>query len=415
MDKRAYWIWLQHAFQAGSTKPKSIYRRYNDLEEFYNGGKFLWASLSFITEKELKLLENYDIKIAEAVIDYCEKTDKKIITPESPEYPKSLWEINDPPAVLYVRGMIPNLDYHRSMAIVGSRKASDQSLFVAETISYELAKEGFVIVSGGAIGVDTSAHKGAVKGGAPTIAVLGCGLDYPYLMENELLRQNIVGQGGALITEYPPSMGVLKGTFQTRNRIISAISDGVLIVSAEKKSGTMITARRATEQNKDIFAVPGNPLLPTSEGPNQLIKDGAVPVTESRDILDFYGSGFKDYFCEDNVEKETPVLLLNPRDDNSSFLYVPDRFKMKNDLIDEEIELENKGLAIMLEDDEFKSDGVSRFCVVKILTILSQESCTFDELCIKAEVSPSDALVVVTNLEMEGKIESISGQRYKLK
>lgn len=384
MDHRAYWLWLQHAFAPGSTKPRSIYNRFDSLEEFYEGGLPVWSRLSFISEYDLTALNSYTLSQAEATLEYCERMNQHVITPEDREYPELLWNIPDPPAALYLRGAMPKLDAGLSVSVVGSRKTSDLVLKTAEKLGYELSKAGAVVVSGGAVGVDTAAHRGAMMGASPTVAVLGCGLDYPYLMENELLRQKIVAKGGALVTEYPPSMGVQKGTFQARNRIISGLSRGVVIVSAARKSGTMITARRATEQNRDIFAVPGNPLLPTSEGPNALIRDGAVPVTGGFDIVEYYGNSYGG----GSMLREEPQLSLLKKKESK---------KGPEGIQDSETSWE-------LSEN---SKAVYRF--------LREEPLHISELALYTGLTPSQILTAVTELELLDRIEAFSGQRYALK
>ena len=382
MDKRAYWLWLQHAFPAGSSKPKSIYNRFNDLEEFYKSGVGLWSRMSFISKNDISLLMNYSLEQAEITIEYCEKMNQHVVTPECGEYPSLLWNIYDPPAALYVRGHLPDLDECLAVSIVGSRKTSDIVLETAKSIAYELSRSGITIISGGAIGVDTAAHRGAMEGSSPTVAVLGCGLDYPYLMENELLRRKIADRGGALVTEYPPNMGVQKGTFQARNRIISGLTRGVLIVSATKKSGTMITARRALEQDRDVFAVPGNPMLPTSEGPNSLIKDGAVPTTCGQDIIDFYGGQYK----------------------TNDFLQVSPSSSRHQVTFDD---IETDDLPPVLKSLSENAGMIYR--------ALNKNPAHISALAEKTELRPSQILTAVTELELVDVIESYSGQRYSLK
>lgn len=389
MDPRAYWLWLQHAFAPGSSKPRSIYNRFDSLEEFYRGGLPVWSRLRFISETDLTSLSSYSLSQAEATLEYCEKMNQQIITPEDEEYPDLLWNIPDPPAVLYLRGRMPRIDDSLSIGVVGSRKTSDLVLKTAEKLSYELSKSGAIVVSGGAIGVDTAAHRGAMMGSSPTIAVLGCGLDYPYLMENELLRQKIVAKGGALVTEYPPAMGVQRGTFQIRNRIISGLSRGVVIVSAEKKSGTMITARRATEQNRDLFAVPGNPMLPTSEGPNGLIKDGAVPVTCGYDIIEHYsGSGVSG--CTWEEPQQT--------------LYTQSEQKTDGKRAGENAQDHNTR---KLPELSLNSKAVYRF--------LREEPVHISELSLYTALTPSQILTAMTELELLDLAQAYSGQRYALK
>ena len=196
-------------------------------------------------------------------------------------YPALLRTIHDPPALLYVRGTLPTNDM---LAVVGSRRASEAGRLLTRRICQELAEHGITIVSGLARGIDTSAHEGALSGSGLTVAVLGCGIDCIYPPENARLFETIIGQG-AIISEYPPGTPPLAGHFPGRNRIISGLSRGVLVVEAAAGSGSLITADFALEQGREVFAVPGAVHVKSSQGCNGLLKDGAQLVTETGDIL----------------------------------------------------------------------------------------------------------------------------------
>ncbi|RMF48403.1 MAG: DNA-protecting protein DprA [Deltaproteobacteria bacterium] len=197
-------------------------------------------------------------------------------------YPELLRRIPDPPALLYLRGHLPTTDM---FAVVGSRRASRRGKAVARDIARDLAAAGLAVVSGLARGIDTAAHLGALDAEGQTVAVLGCGIDRVYPPENADLFREII-DSGAILTEYPPGALPLAGHFPGRNRIISGLSKGVLIVEAAEGSGSLHTAEFALETGREVFAVPNPVDAPTSGGVNQLIKDGARVVTESRDILD---------------------------------------------------------------------------------------------------------------------------------
>jgi DNA protecting protein DprA len=189
--------------------------------------------------------------------------------------------------VLYVEGKLPPMDEKLSIAIVGTRESTPDGMWIARNLSMDLAKNDVIVVSGGAVGIDRAAHEGAMGQGGKTVCVLGCGIRYHYLMKNEKMRRNIT-QSGALVSEYPMDGDSKAWHFPERNRIISALSDGTVVVEAGYKSGALITADYAKEQNRDLFAVPGSILQPSSYGTNDLIKDGAIPVTTAEDILDEY-------------------------------------------------------------------------------------------------------------------------------
>lgn len=206
------------------------------------------------------------------------------------KYPNQLKNIYDPPAKLYVLGNMSILN-QRNFAIVGSRKATQYGKKIAMQISKELAENGLNVVSGLAIGIDSYAHLGClqVKDAGKTIAVLGSGLDVIYPKENRKLAEQIINSGGCIISEYPIGSKIEKNNFPQRNRIISGLSEGILVVEASQKSGALITAEFGAEQGKEVFAVPGDINKEQSEGCNLLIKDGANVVTSSQDIIDIIG------------------------------------------------------------------------------------------------------------------------------
>src|SRR5580698_5162988 len=206
-----------------------------------------------------------------------------ILTPEDAEYPERLREIYDPPAVLWIRGDVELLS-RPGIAVVGTRHPSPYGAGMAELLSRDLANRRLVILSGMARGVDTAAHKGAIDAGGKTVAVWGTGIDVIYPKENKKLAESIVASGGAIISEYPLGTFPAPQNFPVRNRILSGMSIGVLVIEAGEYSGTRITARCAMEQNRDVFAVPGNVTNKNAWGPNTLIKQGAKLTASWEDV-----------------------------------------------------------------------------------------------------------------------------------
>ncbi len=213
------------------------------------------------------------------------------ISIEEETYPEKLKKIYNPPKVLYAMGNI-NLLSSFSIAMIGCREYTEYGKSMAMYFSYQLAKRNITIVSGLAKGIDGFSHIGALRAGGNTIAVVGNGLDIIYPKEHKKLEQEIIQKGGVIVSEYPLGTKPDKYTFPARNRIISALSDGVFVIEAKEKSGTLITVDFALEQGKDIFALPGNITSRNSVGTNQLIGDGAKCVTQVKDILEEYGNFF---------------------------------------------------------------------------------------------------------------------------
>ncbi|MAZ40831.1 DNA-protecting protein DprA [bacterium] len=220
--------------------------------------------------------------------------DVPLRTLKGDDIPETLREIPDPPKKLYVQGDLPKDSIY--LTVVGARKYSAYGKGACEDIIEGLKNYPFTIVSGLALGIDGIAHKKALEVGLPTIAVPGSGLDPSVIAPrtNYFLAQDIVKSGGALLSEFEPTMPAAPRTFPKRNRIMAGLSQGILIIEATKKSGTLITARLGLDYNKNIFAVPGAITSPTSEGPNWLIKEGATPVTDARDILEVFGFDTQD-------------------------------------------------------------------------------------------------------------------------
>jgi DNA processing protein len=208
------------------------------------------------------------------------------------QYPKLLAEIHDPPLLIFFRGALPFASAD-SVAVVGSRRASQYGIEVSRRISGDLAGQGIVVVSGAAYGIDSSAHVGAMEGGGATVAVLGNGVDVAYPRVNARLLEKIAASGGCLLSEYPPGTPPRKRQFPARNRIIAGISRAVLVVEAARESGALITVGFALEEGRDVMAVPGDIFRETSEGTNSLIRSGAVLTTGSEDIFEELGFGGK--------------------------------------------------------------------------------------------------------------------------
>jgi len=221
-----------------------------------------------------------------AELERAEGSDTHIITPLDSEYPAALQKIHDPPLALYMRGRLLPIDRH-ALAVVGTRRATHYGMDVTRNLSYQLAKAGVCVVSGLALGVDTAAHEAALHAGGRTIAVIGSGFDHVYPEENGELA-NKIAANGAVLSEFPFARQPDKTTFPMRNRIVSGMSAGVLVVEADFKSGAIITANQALSQGRTVFAVPGRIDSRRSAGTNALIKDGAYLVTGASDILEHF-------------------------------------------------------------------------------------------------------------------------------
>ncbi|MEI3395180.1 MAG: DNA-processing protein DprA [Clostridia bacterium] len=284
LENKKYWIWLSLIKNLGSKRKLKLLELYKTPEKIYKLTKEELMNINGIGEiiandiiisKNEKIL-NYHIK-------YMEENNIKIINICEKNYPQLLKEIYDPPVSLYVKGNIEILN-SKNIGIVGCRECTEYGKKAAKYFAYNLAKQNINIVSGLARGVDSYAHLGSLSTGR-TVAVLGNGLDMIYPKENIELANAIIRRGGAIISEYPCGTNPDKMNFPARNRIISGMSKGIIVIEAKEKSGTLITVDFALEQGREVFVVPGNINSINSVGTNDLIKQGAKLVTTYSDII----------------------------------------------------------------------------------------------------------------------------------
>lgn len=286
MNDEIYWIWLLKCFGSAAAID-DIIRYFGSARGLYEAGTVEWRLSGLLTAKQIAALSKWSPSQSGDVLKACRENGWEILTPQSIYYPQRLRELRNFPPVLFLQGDKEVLLRDVKLSMVGTRRASNYGLRVARLLAEALSEAGAVVVSGGALGVDSAAHAGALQAHGKTIAVLGCGLGTDYLRENAPLRKEI-SENGALITEFLPFSPASRTTFPLRNRIISALSLGTVVVEAGEKSGSLITARCALEQGRDVFAVPGDIISSAFTGANKLIRDGSKPVFTPLDILEEY-------------------------------------------------------------------------------------------------------------------------------
>lgn len=380
MDFNAvYWIAIVDALGFGNHKVNDILEYYKNAKSFVDDKINFWKFAGFLNVKNIEKLKKINIEKANKVFEKCKKLNYKIITIENPKYPKKLKNISNQPAVLYVKGELPDLDNNLCISIVGTRNSSAYGNKISFEMGYKLAKADAVVISGGAIGIDCLSQKGALQANGKTIAVLGCGINFNYLMSNRNLRDNIA-KSGALVSEYPPDYRCSSWTFPMRNRIISGMADGVLVIEAGEKSGSLITANLALEQNRDLFAIPGNINSRVSDGTNKLIKICAKPVTRVEDILEEY-------------------VHLYPH------------LQRKKNFKADDISEKNIENTIENNDKEKLLDSLSRRAKI-LFEKLTNEPVYVDNLSELSNLSTSEVLQAITELELYNLITSHAGKRY---
>lgn len=282
-DNSLLWLWLSIAFSPANKRLWDVLSYYDDINEMCSD--LMNRQCGYVTGQEAEQTAYCSFSQAEEIERYCRKHEIYIMTREDPLYPERLKAIDCPPAVLFCRGDLQCLSLEKSVAVVGSREASSYSLAVAQEFSSYLAGEGAAVISGFAVGIDSAAHTAAINAGGKTVAVLGCGIEYDY-PKNTMRFKKSVSSHGAVISEYFPQARPVPENFKVRNRIVSALSDGVLVVEAGTKSGTLNTVNHAISQGKEVFVIPPHDILCADyAGQSALLRDGATAVYSPHDIL----------------------------------------------------------------------------------------------------------------------------------
>lgn len=282
-----YLIWMTETAGFAPEATVELLKVFGSGEAVFRASEREIAACCALKERQKQALANRDLRRAEAILGECRRQNIQVLTILDEAYPQRLKNIFDPPVVLYIRGRLPDFNRLPAIALVGQRKATPYGLRAAEELGYHLSRRGVVVVSGMAEGADGAAHRGALKGGTPTVAVFGTAIDgcYPGF-HGGLLRQIL--DRGAAVSEYPPGKRGYPSWFPRRNRIISGLCLGTVITEAPKRSGSLITASLALDQGRDVFAVPANIDAPASAGSNELIQHGAKLVRTAEDILEEY-------------------------------------------------------------------------------------------------------------------------------
>lgn len=297
-----YWIWLSECKGLTNRSRALLLDHFGSPEDAYYADAAEYALVEGLAKKQLELLADKSTAAADKILGDCQRLGLRVLTMQDADYPARLRNIFEPPCVLYVKGTLPAFDEEVAVAMVGTRACTPYGTSCAEKLAYGLARQGALVVSGAARGIDSAAHRGALRAGGVTVAVLGNGLDVVYPEENASLYRDIAA-AGALLSEYPPGTAAEGWHFPIRNRIISGLCLATVVVEAPlERSGALITANTALEQGRDVFAVPGPIDAPMSRGCNRLIADGAGLVSESWDVLREYESRYPHKILGERVE-----------------------------------------------------------------------------------------------------------------
>ena len=387
MSALKYWVWLTELQGLGNQARLALLRHFCDPEDIFYAeeGELLLAE--GVTRADAERLRDHDLSRAEAILGRCTEEDIRIMTLRDGDYPSRLQNIYDPPCLLYVKGRLPLMDEELAVSVVGTRTCTPYGLLAAETLGYGLAAGGAVVVSGLAKGIDAAAARGALRAGGSVVGVLGNGVDVSYPASSRDLYRDLA-LTGALVSPYPPGTEPARHHFPSRNRILSGLSAATLVVEAPERSGALITAERALEQGRDLYAVPGPIFAPASAGCNRLLREGAGLVTCARDILDDYLARFPGRLCPAETDREPQLQELEP--------------EAQRDVLPEKPLVSLRERSGSLTDDQ-----------LKLLRLLTDTPTHVDDLVDVSGIPTRRVLSALTILEMETMVRQ-EGKCYSL-
>lgn len=417
-----HWIWLAHCPGLSDRGRAALLQQFQDPEDIFYADRETLAEVEGLSAGGLEALENKNLDEAQSILKICRDKKLGILTFQDAAYPRRLRNISDPPVVLYYKGQIPDLESCPAIAVVGTRKASAYGLTTAKRMGYQIARCGGIVVSGMAYGIDGMATAGALTAGSPAVGVLGCGVDVVYPMSNRSLFRDME-EYGWLVSEFPPGYPPSRWTFPKRNRIISGMCNGVLVIEAPEKSGSLITARQAAEQGRDVFAVPGNIDLPSFQGSNQLLRDGAIMVSSGWDVVSEYEGLYPN-----SVRKELgqcrqtacPEEVQFAADSGKQYEKVAQdiqkpkqirNLKKKLDKIDKK-DIDNTASRpySVVDTDSIPLSDEER----SVIQILEQGERLVDDVIAQTGLPAGKLLSLLTMLELKGVVRRLPGKRIAL-
>ena len=396
MAQLKYWLWLANLPKLNNQMKLALLEHFGEPDKIYYGEKEEYFLVPGMNRTAAEILENKDLERADRILGDCDRLGLRIITMRDVEYPDRLRNIYDPPLLLYVQGRMPRFDEEVAVAMVGTRRASPYAMEMGEKLAFQMAGLGAVIVSGLAAGGDAAAHRGALRAGGLTAAVIGGGHDVIYPREHRFLYEDIAARG-VILSEYPPGTEHMAGHFPVRNRIISGLSLGVVVIEAPERSGALITAGRALDQGKDVFAIPGQVGDHHCAGSNTLLRDGAGVVTDAWDVLGGYAGKFPHKIRSLRMEEPrrfggAPAAAERPKS--------PPKGKEPKE--------PEKPLLDLAGDHGLTDD---QLCLVKAL---EGRTVQVDDLIEETQIPTRRVLSALTVLELDRIVTQESGKRFSL-
>lgn len=411
-----HWIWL--ATRSGMTDRvrMALLQHFQDAEDVYFADPAAYTQIKSLSEAGMTAMLDKNLTGAEEILSECAEKGIRILVYGDAEYPARLRNIDDPPVVLYYKGNLPDWAGSPLIGVVGTRHATAYGLTTAKRMGYQIAACGGIVVSGLAFGIDSMAMGGALTAGRPVIGVLGCGADVVYPLSNRHLFEDVEREG-CLLTEFPPGTPPNRWNFPKRNRIISGLSCGVLVVEAPEKSGALITAHQAAEQGRDVFIVPGNIDVSSCAGSNALLRDGATAVSCGWDVVSEY-----EYLYPGKVQCNMEPALTKKRKVRQE---APDqalKVAQNSKILDErktpkqprEKKVVDNNASRSYIDAEAKLPALSAN-EEKIVALVKQGTTLADEIIAQTELPANVVLSSLTMLEIKGVIRRLPGKRVEIK
>jgi len=394
-----YWLWLQRRLGVASRLVLTIAELEGSARRVYESTPDQLWSTGLFSVKTINALNDRDLRMEERILERCRELDISVTTPDDADYPRGLLSIEDPPAVLFYKGRIADACCRPCISIVGTRKATDYGMEATRELARRLSRAGMTVVSGCARGIDTAAHTGALEAhGGTTVAVLGCGINYRYNMANEELRR-VIAERGALISEYAPDIDSSPFHFPQRNRIISGLSLGTVVTEADSKSGSLITAAKASEQGRHLFVMATAVGAPNSSGISRLTREmEAKEVRSPMDILKHYAPMYPMSLTLDGADRE---LMFGNEPQHLPIPEEPD--PMPSDHLDERYQPPEENLPESLSEE-----------ARRIHSLLRVQPAHLDDLAEQAGITVSEAMNLLFELELCGCVKAHPGSRYSL-
>lgn len=385
-----HWLWYSARTNMSSREKLRLLKRFSDAEDIFTADRETLAACPGVTPAALESLTDKSLASAEAVLEKCAQRHVHILTWGDTNYPARLRQIADPPILLYYRGILPELNRTAAVGIVGTRKASAYGMGIAKRLGYQISRCGGIVVTGLAYGIDAMAAAGALQGNTPVVGVLGCGADRVYPRENARLFEKML-ETSCVISEYPPETLPAAWRFPQRNRLISGMANGIIVVEAPEKSGAMITARYAGEQGRDIFTIPGNLNVANYGGNHILMRDGAEIITCGWDVLSHYAGAYPDALHPEEGEPEEGVTEGLAPEKTEKAQCAPKK------------SVDNPPISAY--------SGVSNLSETEraLLGLLRKEPQLIDSVIDRSGIPSGEALAALTTLELQGFTRTVHG------